>query len=125
MAKGSDQPVAEEASASAPRFTRERLMLIGGGILSVLVLLALGALLGRILYPASGGGSQQEAAGAEIPFGTQLSLPSDAAVRSMALSGNQLAVHYEAPDGGGIIIMNLATGRTLGRLRTGPTGGAR
>jgi hypothetical protein len=131
MAKNIEALEEEQAPAPVQRFSRERILLIAGGILGVLIVLGLGAVLGRFVYPSSPVGSQTEAAGADapgaatIPFGTHLSLPDGATVRSMALSGNQLAVHYDAPDGGGIVIINLATGRTLGRLRTGSGGAGR
>jgi hypothetical protein len=32
-------------------------------------------------------------------------------VRSISLSGNQMAVHYEMPEGSGIAVLDLATGR--------------
>src|SRR5262245_4709820 len=135
MAKNIDPPIEEQAPAPpAERFSRQGLLMIGGSIAGVLIVLGLGVLLGRIIYhsspttsqtahtAASGGDGQGEAS---IPFGTHLSLPDGAAVRSMALSGSQLAVHYDAPDGGGIVIINLATGRTVGRLRTDAAGTGR
>jgi hypothetical protein len=131
MAKNIEEPKEEPAAAPAPQFTRERMLKIAGSILGVLIVLGLGAVLGHLVYPSSQGGSQTEVSGADgqggatMPFGTHLSLPDGATVRSMALSGGQLAVHYDAPDGGGIVIINLATGRTLGRLRTSAGGSGR
>lgn len=124
MAKNFETPNEKQVAAPVSRLSRERLLVIAASIFGVLIILGLGAVLGRILYPSSETASQTEASSAggqgsgAIPFGTHLSLPDGAAVRSMALSGNQLAVHYDAPDGGGIVIINLTTGRTVGRLRT-------
>ena len=42
--------------------------------------------------------------------------PAGATVRNLSLSGNRLAVHYDAPSGGGIAIVDLATGRTVQRI---------
>jgi hypothetical protein len=132
MAKNIDPPIEEPAPAPPVQwFSRQRLLMIGGSVAGVLIVLGLGVLLGRIIYHSSPTTSQTAASGgdgqgdASIPFGTHLSLPEGAAVRSMALSGSQLAVHYDAPDGGGIVIINLATGRTVGRLRTDATGSGR
>ena len=132
MARNVDPPIEKQAPAPpVQRFSRQRLLMIAGGVAGLLIVLGLGALLGRITSPSSQTTSQIGTAGGEgqgdasMPFGTHLSLPEGAAVRSMALSGSQLAVHYDAPDGGGIVIINLATGRTVGRLRTGTAGPSR
>jgi hypothetical protein len=131
MAKNIEPPSEEQPPVPVQRFSRDRLVKIAGSVAGVLIVLGLGVLLGRILYSPSETGSQASApAGGgqgdgSMPFGTHLSLPEGAAVRSMALSGNQLAVHYDAPDGGGIVIINLTTGRTLGRLRTDAAGAGR
>ena len=50
----------------------------------------------------------------------RLSLPPGAKVRSQAISGHLLSVHYEAPGGDGIAIMDLSTGRQLSLVRLEP-----
>ena len=121
------RPGAEDAApAPPPRY--ERALLITVVVLAVLIVAGLGAVLARIIYlssrsPAQPGATAegaQGAGGAAIPFGAHLSLPEGAAVRSMSLSGNRLAVEYEAPGSGGIVILDLETGRTIARLRTEP-----
>jgi hypothetical protein len=52
----------------------------------------------------------------------RLDLPQDAAVRALSLSGNRLAVQYDAPAGPGIAILDLESGRTLSRIEIGAEG---
>ena len=49
-----------------------------------------------------------------------LNLPAGAAVRSTSLSGNRLAVHFDAPSGSGIAIIDLESGQTLTRVHLPP-----
>ncbi len=64
------------------------------------------------------------AAGAALIERLALELPRSASVRSVALSGDRLAVHYEmtdAPSGRpGVAIVDLVTGRTLSRIEIMP-----
>ena len=55
----------------------------------------------------------------QIAARARLELPRDAAIRSMALSGSRLAVQFEAPTGPGIAILDLESGKTLGRIEVG------
>lgn len=61
---------------------------------------------------ASAGGAADRALVAQA----RLALPAGASVRSLSLSGHRLAVHYEAPAGGGIAVVDLETGRTVSRI---------
>jgi hypothetical protein len=48
------------------------------------------------------------------PAGTlALEIPKGAKVVSISLSGNRLAVHHEGPEGTGITILDLDTGRRV------------
>ncbi len=47
----------------------------------------------------------------------QLSLPPNAQIRQIALSGQLLAVHYSAPGGRGIAIIDLVSGKTVSTVR--------
>ena len=50
----------------------------------------------------------------------RLALPAGAKVRTHAISGSLLSVHYEAPGGEGIAIVDLTTGRQVSLVRIEP-----
>lgn len=52
-----------------------------------------------------------------------LALPAGAVVRSVSLSGNRLAVHYDAASGSGIAVLDLQTGRTITNVVIDAKGG--
>lgn len=47
----------------------------------------------------------------------KLSLPQASTVRSATLQGTLLVVHHDGPGGAGIVILDLATGQIVSRLR--------
>jgi hypothetical protein len=51
-----------------------------------------------------------------------LALPPGATVRTMSLApaGDRLAVHFEAPDGAGIVILDLRSGKPVSQVRLTP-----
>lgn len=84
-------------------------------VLGVALFVGLAVVIGRIIYlasaaPAQPGAQTAGSAGAPRPA-FSLQLPAGAQVRSMALSGDRLAVHYEAASGEGIAVIDLRTGR--------------
>jgi hypothetical protein len=91
-------------------------------VLGVLLVLGFFTIVARLVYlaarPSPPGGVPAAGAGAK----PSLELPAGAHVRAIALSGDRLAVHYEAPGGGGVAVLDLATGRMLARvpLQTAP-----
>lgn len=122
------------AGGPPPNAGLERTMKIVVGVLGLLILLGLGAVVARMVTLASGTGTP-EAAGAaagsapsaaapaittggaaQLIESQSLSLPRGAQVRALSLSGNRLAVHYDAPGGGGIVIQDLESGKTLSRV---------
>ncbi|MFM1815095.1 MAG: hypothetical protein RLZ98_1790 [Pseudomonadota bacterium] len=46
----------------------------------------------------------------------RIAVPAGATIRNVALSGQRLVVHYDAPTSSGILIMDTATGKTLSRI---------
>ncbi len=54
---------------------------------------------------------------ADIP----VALPAGSKVRSQSLSGNRLSVHYEAPGGDGILIVDLQTGLPVSHVHLSGT----
>jgi hypothetical protein len=89
-------------------------------VMGVLILLGLLTVFGRILYLSSRPGRQVEAAPQPVKTEQRLLLPPGAQVRQTSISGDRLAVHYEAPDGSGIIVLDLASGQVLNRIQITP-----
>lgn len=119
-----------EGSGPAPlwRTGTERLLLAVVIVLGVLMLGGLGAVLVRIVHLSTqaaapslvqGQGAPAQAL-SPLPEAARLALPAGAVVRSISISGDRLAVYYEAPGGGGIVIVDVASGRTIARLATEP-----
>ena len=81
--------------------------------LAVLMLAGLLAIVGRVIYLASGSRAQPAAPVAAIMPEQKLGLPAGAQVRAVSLSGNRLAVHYEADGTEGIAVLDLQTGATV------------
>ncbi len=97
---------------------RLKMLVIGLGALLVIGLLVI---VGRIFYMAARGGSQTQTAGsATLAPEAIVSLPAGAVVRSLALSGNRLAVHFDTPAGSGIRILDLESGRAVSSIRLMP-----
>ncbi len=78
--------------------------------LGVVLVAGLATVIGRIIYLASAPPAQPVAS-STVSSNQTLQLPHGAEVRSISLSGNQMAVHYEMPEGSGIAVLDLATGR--------------
>jgi uncharacterized protein DUF6476 len=81
--------------------------------LAVLMLAGLVAIVGRVIYLASGSPTQPAAPSLAIRHEQSLGLPAGAQVRSVSLSGNWLAVHYEAAGAEGIAVLDLQTGQVI------------
>ena len=118
-----------------PNIRMLRFAVIGMG---ALLLAGVAAVVGRIAYLATRpvataisttvtGAVAPSSAGlattASGPIATEvrLALPPGAKVRSQSLNGNRLAVHYEAPAGDGILILDLETGRPISQVRIEPS----
>lgn len=82
-------------------------------LLAVLLLVGLATVVGRIIYLASGHRTQPAATGGALRPELSMQLPAGAVVRSIALSGDRLAVHYDAAGAEGIAIIDLRTGERL------------
>jgi len=88
-------------------------------VMGVILILGFAGLIWRIVYlinkdrPVAG-------AAATLVRDARLPLPSGAAVKSMALSGNRLAVHYDGPAGAGIAILDLVTGQPVSQIDLAP-----
>jgi hypothetical protein len=83
-------------------------------VLGLLMLAGLAAIAGRVIYLASGAATQPAGpVTAMRPAELKLGLPVGAQVRAISLSGDRLAVHYEAGGAEGIAVLDLQTGATV------------
>ena len=92
-----------------------RLLKIAVVGMGVFIVVALAAIIGRLLYLASGRASQVTVATPAVAD-TRLPLPAGAVIRNIAVSADRLAVHYDTPAGAGIAILDLAGGRPALRV---------
>jgi hypothetical protein len=76
--------------------------------------------LAAIVYQASKGG--QEGAPAAVLDGIEsdLPIPKDATISSMSLDGDRLALHLSTAAGPEIVVVDLATGRIVSRIKLKP-----
>lgn len=126
------QPNADGSQISEADLRFQRTMKIVVGVLGFLVIAALTAVVVRVIFLASGPGVQPPArpepeaqarpavpttdAAAPSPAirpAQKLALPAGAVVRSIALSGDRLAVHYDRDGKLGVAILDLKTGRRV------------
>lgn len=103
--------VAEALPAADARLQRNLKIFVIA--LAVLIFAGLATIVGRVIYLASAPGTQPAAPSPAIRPEQSLLLPAGAQVRSISLSGNRLAVHYEAGGADGIAVLDLQTGRTI------------
>jgi hypothetical protein len=89
-------------------------------VMGVLILLGLFTVFGRIIYLASKPGRQVQAASQGLKAEQRLALPPGAEVRQTSISGDRLAVHYEAPSGAAVVVLDLASGQVLSRIELAP-----
>lgn len=89
-------------------------------IMGVVIVLGLVVLIGRIIYLAARPSGQLVGAATTIAPDVSAALPAGAHVRSVSLHGDRLAIHYDAPAGSGITVVDLASGRTLSRVQLVP-----
>jgi hypothetical protein len=98
-------------TAAEARLQRNLKMIVFG--LALLILAGLAAIVGRIIYLASGASTQPAAPSLAVAPEKMLALPAGAEVRSISLSGDRLAVHYEAAGVDGIAVFDLQTGKAI------------
>ena len=117
------------AAAIKPMFDDAQLKKLRFAVIGMGVLLLLGfaVVIGRIVYllnrapPVDAAAAvPASVASSGLPADVRLALPVGATVRNLSLSGNRLAVHYDAPAGAGIAIIDLATGRAVQRIELAP-----
>jgi hypothetical protein len=116
-ARPSSEFAAEPAAAPRRDAGLVRALKILVIVLGVLLILGFFTIVARLVYLAARPGPPGAVPAAGLGAKPSLELPAGAHVRAIALSGDRLAVHYEAPVGGGIAVLDIATGRTLARVQ--------
>lgn len=108
---------APETGKPAGMYTPSQLRLLKLAVIAMGVILLLGfaTVIGRIVYlvntaPSPRAPAASATAGGSLSVPAELALPKGAVIRQMTLSGHVLAVHFEAPGGAGIRILDLSTG---------------
>jgi len=103
---------ADSANGTSPANHRGLLALVI--ILSVLLLLAFGALVGGLLLGAGpGGGAQGES------YLTSIPVPAGARISETELDGNRFLLRIDGA-GEAVIILEATTGRVIGRVELDP-----
>jgi hypothetical protein len=102
---------AAQLTSADARLQRNLKMVVFG--LALLIFAGLAAIAGRIIYLASGPPTQPAAPSVALRPEQILALPRGATVRSVSLSGDRLAVHYEAAGADGVAILDLQTGQRV------------
>src|SRR5215831_4436387 len=95
-----------------------RVLKIAVIVMGLLLVGGFAFVLAAIVYQASGGGQSGGGIGGS-PQGmeSELPIPKDATVTSLALDGDRLALHLNSPAGSDIAVIDLKTGKVLARIR--------
>jgi hypothetical protein len=121
-------PPTDGNAANAPaRNLKERALVFIVVFLGLLILAGLAAVIVKIIYlsstpPAQRASSDAAAGGPASAPRNRLELPAGAEVKSISVNGDRLAVHYEAPGGAAIAVLDLASGAVVRRVEVVPGG---
>ena len=97
-----------------------RMLRIAVIAMGVILVLGFITVIARIVYLVNRSSETATAVSAPVQQAARLALPAGASVRTMSLAGSRLAVHYEGPAGGGIVILDLQTGKPVSRVEIVP-----
>ncbi len=103
----------DAGSLTASELRLQRILKFVVIALAVVLIAGLAAVAWRVIYLASPSPTQPAAPTLAIRPAQSLKLPAGAQVRSISLSGNRVAVHYETGTGAGIAIFDLQTGQMV------------
>jgi hypothetical protein len=96
-----------------------RVLKIAVIVMGILLVGGFAFVLAAIVYQASRGGqSVNTQAGHE--GAAELPIPKDASIETLALDGDRLALHLQSPAGGEIVVIDLASGKILSRVKLKP-----
>ncbi len=103
---------------SEPDARQVRILKIVVISLGILLLAGFAVVIGRIAYLATqpGGGIGAPPA----PQDVNVALPPGAVIGQTAVSGDRMTVEYQSPQESGVIVINLTTGRVVGRIAFQP-----
>ena len=110
------QHAPEPAAAEGPSDLRlQRILKFVVVALAVVLFAGVLAVVARVIYLASSPAAQPATPSPTLAIRPEQSieLPPGAQVRSVSLSGNRLAVYYDAEGVGGIAVLDLQTGRMI------------
>jgi hypothetical protein len=98
-----------------------RVLKIAVIVMGLLLVGGFAFVLAAIVYQASGGGQRGAGAGAP-PNGveSELSIPKDATVTSLALDGDRLALHLNSAAGPEVVVVDINTGKVVARVHLKP-----
>jgi hypothetical protein len=102
---------------------QERVLKIAVIVMGLLLVGGFAFVLAAIVYQASGGGQSGGRAGAGVSLNgveSELPIPKDATVTSLALDGDRLALHLTSPAGPEIAIVDLKTAKLVARVHLKP-----
>jgi hypothetical protein len=132
MSEPSNDPDSSAIAQAAALKTKERVLVFIVAFLGLCIVAGIAAVVLRIIYLSS---TREAASSAPEPVQASpaasaapssaigsLSLPTGAVVKSVSLSGDRLAVHYEAAGEAGIAIVDVATGAEVRRIEIEPAG---
>jgi hypothetical protein len=88
-------------------------------IVGILLVGGFAFVLAAIVYQASKGGQSHAPSGAEA-IAAELHIPKDATISTLALDGDRLALHLQSSAGAEIVVIDLANGNTLARIKLKP-----
>ena len=110
----SDSRATPAAMFTDVQMRRLKLAVIGMGLI---LILGFALVIGRVVYLLNRTDAPTASAPSKSLADSSLMLPAGAVVRHVALSGNRLAVHYDAPAGAAIAIVDIASGSVVHRLK--------
>ena len=114
-------PAAAKDGGTEPFTPRQlRILKIAVVVMGIILVVGFAAVIGRIAYLVAKGGAPRPSTAHAVARTTHLPLPAGAIVRSIALDGDKLAVHYDAPAGAGVAILDLLTGAALAHVDLAP-----
>lgn len=107
-----DAAASPSTSSPPPMYSPSQMRQLKVAVVAMGIILLLGfaLVIGRIVYLVNSGPRPTFAVAPLAQVPTEMSLPSGAAVRHLAFSGNRLAVYYDSPAGSGIRIIELTGG---------------
>ena len=95
-------------------------LLLVGGFAFVLAAIVYQASRGGQATPSAEAAAGSGTSGAGIPALSELPIPKDATVTSLALDGDRLALHLTSPAGGEIAVIDVRSGKVVARIKLKP-----